>query len=293
MFSTPDVSGDKLIALYSILKTSREGEVKYYSYKAKNNKFVSGYSLLRAKTKISLNTLKKYVPVLIEMGLCNFDVNGDFILLGNTKLKKMYSRKLVPVLIGKSLLETSYNVISVRLHSKESYQKKEIAKKLTRSEQLKQGSVPHRLLNANAGKRALKYSYSESEEKAIIEKTILSLQGFSKLKDGSLDNKSKGFYWKNKLKQKGLVKTKREFTKKEKMSLEEYRFLKGNFSMEKNETYYLGHLVEETVSSFYAIDLINKKQEIHAPTIKVTSNKKAPIRMSFDMIKFWETGKGN
>jgi len=290
LFSTPELSGDKLIAVYSILKTSRQGEVKYYAYKAKNNKFVSGYSLLRAKTKMSINTLKKYVPALIEKGLCHFDLNGDFVLLGNKKVKELYTRKLVPIVIGESFLDTALKVMSVRIHSKEGYQKKEIAKKLTRSEQLKQVVDKS---NTNAGKRALKRSVKD--ESVIIEKTVLSLQGFSKLKDGTLDNKSKGYYWKKKLKVKGLVKTSRRFEEIEKMSFSEYQYLKSVFGLQRAETYNNGFLCRETISSFSAVDLTKvKKQEIKKE-IPVSPKKpsKKPIRLDFDMIKFWESGAGN
>jgi hypothetical protein len=100
--------GDKLIAVYVILKTSRNGEIKYYSHKSKNNKFVGGFSLLRSKTNLTLHSIKKYVPILIDMGLCFIDKNGDFVMIGNEKIKDLYnSRKLVPINIGVNLSETS------------------------------------------------------------------------------------------------------------------------------------------------------------------------------------------
>ena len=138
--------GDKLIAVYSILKTSRNGEVKYYAYKSKNNKFVSGYALLRAKTSLTLHIIEKYVPMLIDMGLCFIDKNGDFVLLGNDKTNELYnSRKLVPVTIGANITETVLFSFAVRSFSAEKKQQTEINKKLTRSEVISQGANPRNL----------------------------------------------------------------------------------------------------------------------------------------------------
>ena len=132
--------GDKLIAVYSVLKTSRGGEVKYYAYTSKNRKFISGYSLLRAKTILTLHTIEKYVPTLIDMGLCFIDKNGDFVLVGNQKLKKQYNNKLLPIKIGVNLTDTAYNSLAVRVFSMEKTQKTQIEKKQTRSEIIAYGS---------------------------------------------------------------------------------------------------------------------------------------------------------
>jgi len=285
--STPSISGDKLIALYSILKMSRQGEIKYYSYKAKNNKDVSGYALLRAKTGVSLSTLKKYVPLLIELNLCYFDKNGDFVLKGNEKLKKEYGAKLVPILIGKNLIDTSYNVISVRIFSAEKAQKNKIKKKQTRSELIMQANNPKSLKDLKRIKRYLKDGKGIEE---INEKIVLSLQGFSVLKDGTKDNKSKGCYWKSKLKQKGLVKTTRNFDKIEEISYVDYLNLKKYGYISNKYVYKKGNICLETVSSFNPINLIpSKKSEVEV--IKPTSYKRKSY-LSFDMIDFWINGGG-
>lgn len=292
--STPNISGDKLIALYSILKMSRQGEIKYYSYKAKNNKDVSGYALLRAKTGVSLSTLKKYVPLLIELNLCYFDKNGDFVLRGNKKLKDQYGMKLIPIVIGKNLIETSYNVISVRIFSKERQQKRRIRIKRTRSELLMQADNPKTLKGYKKIKRLLK---RDAKVEEYNEKIVLSLEGFSVLKDGDRDNKSRGFYWKNKLKQKGLVKTTRNFEKIEEMSRGEYLLMREYGELSRKHIYRKGFVVYETTSSFEPIDLTVSSVEVGEKRVVITapissSNYKRKSYLEFDMIDFWVNGGG-
>lgn len=250
--------GDRLIAVYAILKTSRNGEIKYYSYTAKNNKFIGGYSLLRAKTNLTLHTIEKYVPTLMEMGLCFIDNNGDFVMLGNEKVKELYNnRKLVPIVIGKNITETAYNVVSVRLFSAEKQQLKQIEVKQNRSELLKQASNPSNPKLYKKAKRALK-KY-EGVDLTVIDKTVLSNQGFAVLKDGTVNNKSKGAYWKKVLKRNGVVKTNRRFEPICEMPYAEYLQIKNSGYKAKKHTFNNGFLSEELVSSFSSIDLINKK----------------------------------
>lgn len=241
--------GDKLIAVYSTIKMSRKNEIKYYAYKSKNNKFVSGYSLLRAKTKLSLSSIQKYVPILIEIGVCKIEDNGDFSILGGEKTKELYSsRKLVPVGVENTLTKTAYNSFAVRVFSSEKQQLREIKIKQNRSELLRQVSNPS---STEVYKKALKVQKKYGDEIAVIDKTVLSNQGYAVLKDGSRDYKSKGYYWKNKLQEKGLIKSKRRFEKVSEMSFEKYKQLKNYGLLNNNNTYCNGFLVEEKVSSFY------------------------------------------
>lgn len=245
--------GDRLIAAYSILKTSRNNEIKYYAHTAKNGKVVSGYSLLRSKTVISLNSLKVYVPILIEMGLCYFDTNGDFVLLGSKKLKEKYTnKKIVPILIGKNIIDTAHNAISVRLFSAERQQIKQIEVKQNRRELLTQAVDPKNLKLFKKAKRVLK-KYS-GVEITITDKTVLSNQGFAKIKDGEENNKSRGAYWKRILKQKSIVKTQRRFENICEIPYADYLKLKYSGQKPRNHTYYKGFLCIELVSSFSTVD---------------------------------------
>jgi len=284
--------GDKLIAVYCILKTSRNNEIKYYSYTAKNNKFISGYSLLRSKTNLTLHSIQKYVPILIDMELCFIDKNGDFVLLGNDKIKQKYNGKLVPVKIGYNLTDTVYNSLTVRLFSKEKSQKTQIEKKQTRSEIIAYGS---RKLSKYYDKK-----YGHNLE--INEKTVLSLQGFGDLKHGENNNirdiKSSGAYYKRKLREKGIVKTKREFKKLEKSTYSEYLQMKKFFTIGRKITYKNGWIVEEQISSFstvsYNLSYTNISEPIkpvlieeNTVALEIKEEYKKKKYLQIDMIDFW------
>jgi hypothetical protein len=291
--------GDKLISVYATLKTSRNGEVKYYAYTAKNNKSVSGYHLLRAKTNLTLHSIKKYVPVLISMGLCFIDKNGDFVLIGNEKLKEKYNKKLVPVKIGANLVDTAYNSLAVRAFSAEKNQKTQIEKKQTRSEIIAYGS-----------KRLAKYYESKyGDNLEVNEKIVLSLQGFGDLKHGEdniiKDIKSSGAYYKKKLREKGIIKTKREFKKLKKTTYSEYLQVKKYLNVGNRIIYKNGWIVEEQISSFSVLlgektvsaPLISKKEVSTVKDSLVEEVKKQDYKkkqyLQFDMIDFWINGKNN
>lgn len=174
---------DKLIAVFSILKASRTAD-KYYSYTSKNNKFVGGYSLLRAKTNLTLHTIQKYVPTLIDMGLISIGDNGDVYVMGGEKIKTLYSsRKLVPIILGKNLNDTADNSLSVRLHAERDEQQRQINKKQYRSELLKQASNP---TNYKLYKKAQRLLKKLGDEKiTIVDTVVLSNQGYALLKNGS------------------------------------------------------------------------------------------------------------
>lgn len=286
--------GDKLIAVYCILKSSRNGEVKYYSYKSKNNKTVRGLNILRTKTSLTLHSIEQYVPMLIDMGLCFIDFNGDFVLIGNKKVnEKFNSRKLVPIKIGRNMMETSYYVVSVRIHSAQKKQENQIKIKLTRSEQLVQGKNPR---NINDYRKSLQIIKMYGENIKISEKTVLSNEGFCLLKQGESKKesikfvKSNGTYWKRKLKSIGLVKTSREFTPIKKMTYAEYRLLRSQNVLEKNHTYKKGFLQEEAISSFKSVDLTKKVIESLPNTSSIPTSKevyKKKSYLQFDMIDFW------
>jgi hypothetical protein len=284
--SIQGLSGDKLIAVYSILKSYRSGEIKYYSYKSKNNKTVSGLSLLRSKTVLTLSVIEKYVPVLIEMGLCFIDKNGDFVVLGGEKIKELYnSYKLVPIVVGKNLNDTATNCISVRIHAKYDEQKKMISKKQYRSEIILQGLNPR----TNKEYRIGKSFYKRFGDFEILDNTVLSNQSYAVLKDDSADNKSKGHYWKNKLKKAGILKTKREFERIKKMSYSFYLGLKASGSLANSVTYVKGYLVEEKISSFTPINIIKENIPlVEEKEVLIIDNKKQPYKPSFDFLSWWE-----
>jgi len=284
--NTEGISSDKLIAAYSIIKSSRSNkDVKYYAYKAKNNKTVSGFSLLRAKTNLSLNSIHKYVPFLIEEGLVTFN-NGDVVLLGNNKLKEKYNHnKLVPIQIGKNIIDTQYNSLSVRLHSSKRKQEAMIRKKRHRREVLVQGKDPKTLKQLKASKSYIK-RFGEKIE--ITDKVILSNSGYAILKGGATTNaKSKGDYWKRKLKEKGLLKTKRQFDRIKKMSYVEYKQFKlhNDELVQGKYTYIRGYLVKETAALMIPINKIYTMEKTITPIPASTEDKVKPLPyLDFDFI---------
>lgn len=246
--------GDKLIAVYSILKSSKGKSDKYYAYKSRNNKYVAGFSLLRSKTNLSLTVIKKYVPVLIDMGLCSINEFGDVCILGNNKSNEIYgNKKIVPVRLGKNLTETSYNAMSVRLHSEERQQMHQIEIKTHRRDLIKQMDNPRSLKDLQKAKRIVK---KHGLEINVTECVVLSNQGYAYLKDGT-DGKHKGAYWKKKLKQSGIITTRRRFERVKKMSFTEYKQYKKYSIYSPTTTYRYGWMVEEIVSSFSSVDLVS------------------------------------
>jgi pimeloyl-CoA synthetase len=259
--------GDKLVAVYSTLKFYKNGECKYYAYKAKNNKYVSGYALLRAKTNLSLSTLKKYVPILIDKGLCSFHSNGDFIMLGGNKVKELYnSFKMIPIKIGVKLMFTELNCLKVKLISSERQQQKEIIKKQNQSELLSQLYNPKSwALYKKAVKLNKRLQSKTKDNSYFIDKTVLSNQGYALLSCGEMNNKSKGAYIKAKLKKQGIITSTRRFSNGTKMSFEQYTVLRKN-SCSNKLFYRNGMAVVELVSTFTVNDLeVVKKEE----TVKV------------------------
>ena len=243
--------GDKLIAAYSILKQSRNKETQYHSFTSNNNKIVSGYSLLRNKTNLTLHSLKKYVPILMDLGLCYFDGDGNFILLGNTKTKELYSSyKLVPIVIGKNLIHTAYNCFSVRIHSSEKQQNKKIQKNKFQSELRSKQNNPSTLKEHKAIQRLLRKEKRGFE----TDTAVLSIKGYALLKD-STNSKSKGSYWKSKLILNNIVESHKRFEKIRKMSFEEFLSVKSNLKLDRNFYYKNGNLVKELVSGLKTISL--------------------------------------
>lgn len=253
--------GDNLLSVYCSLKAYKAGQIKFKSYKSKNNKFVGGYSLLRAKTNISLATLQKYVPVLINMGLLKFEANGDVSLLGNNKLKSLYGFKIVPVPVCIKLTDTRYACMTVRLHSAQRQQFNQIEKKGNLRELIFQGeSGIKNLKQLKAYKKAIKKYGDDVTKLNFTDETVLSLQGYAFLKHHKQDNKALGAYYKKVLKSKGLVATSRRFKEVsafKAMSYNDYLFLRVNGAVPNNNVYKNGRIMEEVVSSFTPINIID------------------------------------
>lgn len=281
--------GDKLVATFSVLKTSRT-EDKYYAYTAKNNKFVGGYALLRAKTNLTLHTIQTYLPSLIDMGVVRIQSNGDVYIMGGDKVSELYnSKKLVPIIIGKNIVSTALSSLSVRSNSAEKQQKIQIEKKQYRSELLKQASKPTDYKTYRKIKRLIKKLGTDKIE--IVDTVILSNQGYALLKHGISDNKSMGCYWKNRLVKNGFIKSKRRFTKLHKMTYADYKNYIYCYPNVK-AVYKNGFLCKEEIASLKSINLITQSKVEESTVIPTQSVSKGLHRgmsyLSFDMIAFWK-----
>lgn len=273
-----DKGGDKLISVFCMLKSQKGYGRKYYSYTAKNNKFVSHYSLLRNKTTLSLSVLKKYVPMLVDMGFVVFEDNGNVSVIGNNKLKKLDTRnntKLVPVKVFDKYKKTELYSYYVRIHSNIKTQEKIICKKLRRRELIQENPFP---TSKNGVYEKLVNIFGKEID--ITENVMLSNISFSVLKDGSAESTTKGNYLKNKLYSEKLVYKKRQFKELEQMSYE--RFKKKNIS-KRGITYCNGCMVKE-LPNIVSTEPI-KKSSIIKNNSKAVKNCQQPLNhLQFDFL---------
>lgn len=265
--------GDELISVYSMLRFYKRGQIKYY-----NEGKLTGYKLLHEKTKLSLTTLKRYVPQLIELNLCSFDTHNQLVIAGTTKIDKLFKNKKskrVPVEIG-TYKQTKLFSFRVRILRMEQFQKNRIDRRyelnniiekknnnrfLSRSEHLKYKAM-----------RDIDWEYYESGN--FEPNTVLSNQGYSKLK-----GKNSGAYWKKQLVSAGVIKTKRNIKLMRKCTKEEYQKIKLR---DKSFSYYKGKLYKEFPSRFTTTEFYTKQVE---PIIE--EQKMKPLKhLSFDFCAF-------
>jgi hypothetical protein len=243
--------GDKMVAVYCILKSTKGQRPKFTAYKSRNKVFISGYSLLKKETGLTLANLKKFVPVFVRIGLVSFEANGDVTMLGNEACKDLFnSYKLVPVNVVKSIYKTAYRSMAVRAHSKERMQKREIQRKSLISVLQKQIENPTSATELAKAKKQLNMLGGNENFKSEV---ILSNVGFAKLKvseRGELVNKQKGHYWKKKLAENGLIQTKRRYEEIRVMEYSEFEMLKNNRLIENRYVYKNGCLMREIASTF-------------------------------------------
>jgi len=123
--------------------------------------------------------------------------------LGGEKTKELYNcERIVPIKIGKNLIETAYNCMSVRIHSTVKQQNAMIGKKLNRRESLKQLTNPISLEAFKKAKRIEKKFGADYEEFDDIEVARKWMRVRSWIK------KSEGTYKSTKL---FAIKTKKNF----------------------------------------------------------------------------------
>lgn len=292
-FELYQTGGDSLLSVYCTLKSFKK-DIKYFSYKSKNGKVVSGYNLLRNQTPLSLHTLKKYIPILMELGLCRFDSNGDFVLLGNNKLKNTYGKKLVPIKIGEKFTDTKYNCMLVRLYACQQNQKKEILVKQNRRELLEQGL--HNPKSNSEHKRALKVQKKYGDKIEVTDNCVLSNAGYGRIIKED-ENTSKGSYYKRRLKDKGLISSCIRLKAIKKVSYNSYIQYKRVLEGGRRLTYKNGYMCEQLVSTLSVTDVVsgeipkNRFIPIDKSSINnVVKDYNSPKHLSFDFIG-WSMGQ--
>ena len=264
------LGGDNLVAVYCMLKFSKNGEIKIYKEKNRNI-----YHTLKTKTNLSVTTLRKYIKQLVKLGVCYFDSVGNFVLKGNNKLNKEYKKeKLVRVKVG-SYKQTRLFSFFVRIRTMERLQKKAIDRKHEQNKILARQRKGYCITKRE--KNFLKSCEMYKSEGDYNAKTVLSNQGYSKLKKGYEASKSVGYYWKKNLVSAEIIKTERQFKFLRKGTKLDYL---ENREFDRTVVYKKGKIYKEFIPSFTTN--IDTKKEVY----------KKKNYLQFDMIDFWINGAG-
>lgn len=246
------VGGDSLIAVYAMLRFHKNQQIKYY----KEN--INIYQTLKKRTGLSVTTLRKYIKELGKVGLCRFDSKGNFCLMGTSKVNKLYQpkrtkAKIVIIEIG-TFAETKLFSFKVRVLTMEKSQKRRIDRKDRLNKIMKRAKKGYSLtkyeLHSLKNMTDLDKEYNLKE--SITAKTVLSNQGFSRLKFGQTKTKSSGHYWRNKLVSAGIIKTRRRFQFIKRCSHKEYLYMKYNIDI--SLVYKNGRMFKELVPEFTTTD---------------------------------------
>ena len=243
------VGGDSLVAVYCMLRFHKNRQIKYY----KEN--INIYQTLKKRTGLSVTTLRKYIKEISRLGLCRFDSVGNFCLFGTSKVNKLYQPKnkrpkLVKIEVG-TFAETKLFSFRVRVLSMEQAQKNRIDRRDRLSKIIGRAKKGYFLTKfekssyKNMTDLDKKYTLEDNEFTA---KTVLSNEGFSKLKFGESKSKGSGRYWRNKLVSAGIIKTRRVFHFIREGSHKEYLYMKYNIDI--SVVYRKGKLFKELVPEF-------------------------------------------
>ena len=265
--------------MYSILKFYKNGEIKYY-----NEGKLKGYNLLHAKTKLSITTLKRYVPQLEQLGLCAFDKHKQLSLLGTNKINTLYKKgklKFVPIQIG-SYKETKLFSFRVRILNMEQNQKNTIDTKSHRINIIAKFQKRQYLTKLEF-KQFKNFKDKNLSEDDLNDKVVLSIQGYYKLKSGKPNRNNNGQFWKAKLQKAGIIKTRRVQELIKKCNKEEFEIL-NNY--DRALFYYKGAVYRECISEFTTTEFTTPAPK----TINREIKSKPLEHLSFDVIDWWTKG---
>lgn len=264
------LGGDNLIAVYSKLKYAKNGKIKIH----KENRSI--YHTLKSKTNLSITTLRKYIKILMEEQLCNFDNKGNFCMAGTNKINKLYKKgrtKVVPIEIS-TYKETKLFSFRVRVKAMEQTQKNAIDVKTHRNKLIAKAQK-NQFLTKLEFKQLKNITKRNLSVDNLNDKVILSIQGYYKLKSGKQNSSNNGQFWKAKLVEAGIIKIRRVQELIRKATKEEFKSLN---SYDKSLFYYKGFIYKESISEFTTTDFTNP-----APTIVNRETKSKPLsHLSFD-----------
>lgn len=249
-----DKGGDKLIAIYCIVKKARNGEKRIHPEITLQGKSIKFYRLLHKKTKLSEATLKKYIPTLISLGLCNFSADGGFYVAGNNKMHARFNKnRFLKIKIG-TLSETVLNSFHVRIKALEKAQIKKIEKTQRQINIMLRGENGFSLTKneRNSFKRLVKKGIRLADLQKKCKKVVLSNEGFAYHKSEQRDMKSKGSYWKQKLIASNYIHSIRNFEFVTECDYSEYRLMKISTNNRKL-VFKAGKVYVELVSSFKSL----------------------------------------
>ena len=247
--------GDDLIAVYLTIKKFKGNNNRILPIRTKNNRVIKHYRLLQKTTGITIKKLQKYTPVLLEMKLCNFSKDGGFYLKGNNKINSEYKKqngrlKFIKIQVFEKISATVLNSFAFRLQSLKRIQSIQIEKKRFQINTIRK--VNSNVFLSKKEYRAYKNILKKNikiDPKNFCDKNVLSNKGFASLKNNEVDNKSKGFYWKKKLVQNSIIKTKRIFSFVAYCDYSDYRRIK----IETNNVKLVfknGSMYEESISEY-------------------------------------------
>lgn len=254
-----NLDGDRLIAVYIMLKSARKGKESIRATKK-----LKGIGLVSRETGLSRTTLSKYITVLSSLQLVSFSRNGSLLFAGNKKLEKIYKTKssnyrvkYFKITVGKSIAETALNSYNIQIN----------------------GYID------SINKRIDKNATSTKLESTKSDKVTLSVLGFGLLKSKQKNKTSKGTYWKQKLIRANYIYTSRQYKFIDNCTYEEYKSEKFSTN-DRTLRWENNKLYKELPSLISTTVLPAEKQILINPAPKQNYKKKDYLQ--FDMIAFWK-----
>jgi hypothetical protein len=205
LIQAPAIDGHGLAAVYAtLLATRNRGHCFAYEKNESNNKYTQGYRLLVKYSGLSLTALKKYVPRLMEMGLCRFTHNGSLLMRGR---KSLGTKKAIKIKIGNNLSETKTWVkgipVLANIRSQRSMKDKKVTLNIIICKVRK--NIPLTKRELKIYKAAQKNPRIDLENLNKVENTVLSNKRISELVSyNESQSPSLGTYYRKKFHQSGL-----------------------------------------------------------------------------------------